>query len=357
MNPETNNQPNESFLTTPTPKTPHPVNQVTTVSKYLALFIFLPFIGWYIGYVYAPEKVETVTPVVAILPPENNVIDDNSSTTTEMPVTTKGAGLLLSTKIISEPVTVGLKPEIGKTEIFIGTAESPQELSLGIFDGSCSVKSVDEDILNYRSVLKPAIQNVDQIISRVYCGWSDDGSETVLYTKTEIPHSYEVLHVELTGCEGRPCMAMDTVSVLKTFDSNGNETDQFFEDLKTMKIGSVVGGLTFAGVSKNNYDTEIVTLEGTFEVEGNIVVGDIYTIFKISHVDELQLSLLKINRDDRPFNDLFIEDIDKHPEYKNADHEVGWRSATTTILVDGLEIYDPSVSNAFHVTKLISVIK
>ncbi len=43
-----------------------PLNKVTAVSKYLAmlLFIALPFIGGYIGYVYAPEKVVTKEVVV-----------------------------------------------------------------------------------------------------------------------------------------------------------------------------------------------------------------------------------------------------------------------------------------------------
>lgn len=46
----------------PVIKTPHPVNQVTPLSKYLALVIFvtLPFVGAYIGYQLAPEKVVEV---------------------------------------------------------------------------------------------------------------------------------------------------------------------------------------------------------------------------------------------------------------------------------------------------------
>ncbi len=41
----------------------HPVNQITPFSKYLALalFIILPFIGGYVGYIYAPEKQVEVT--------------------------------------------------------------------------------------------------------------------------------------------------------------------------------------------------------------------------------------------------------------------------------------------------------
>ena len=48
----------------------HPVFKVTTLSKYLAmvLFILMPFIGGYVGYVYAPEKVV-----------EKTVIKENSA--------------------------------------------------------------------------------------------------------------------------------------------------------------------------------------------------------------------------------------------------------------------------------------
>lgn len=48
--------------TTPTVSSSR-LHEVTSVSKYLALFLFvtLPFIGGYVGYVYAPEKVVTET--------------------------------------------------------------------------------------------------------------------------------------------------------------------------------------------------------------------------------------------------------------------------------------------------------
>ncbi|MES2966868.1 MAG: hypothetical protein V4668_03705 [Patescibacteria group bacterium] len=61
MNPNNNEmvstQHNESKIAQP-----HPVNQITPVSKYLALalFIILPFLGAYIGYQLAPEKVVEV---------------------------------------------------------------------------------------------------------------------------------------------------------------------------------------------------------------------------------------------------------------------------------------------------------
>jgi len=60
MDQEINNQ-----IVEPVAKTPHPVNQVTVLSKTLAalIFIAMPFAGGYIGYQLAPEKVVEV-PIV-----------------------------------------------------------------------------------------------------------------------------------------------------------------------------------------------------------------------------------------------------------------------------------------------------
>lgn len=60
MEPETNLSPNDNQ----TGK--HPVFCITSVSKYLALalFVILPFLGGYVGYVSAPEKVVEVETVI-----------------------------------------------------------------------------------------------------------------------------------------------------------------------------------------------------------------------------------------------------------------------------------------------------
>ncbi len=63
MSPENNNDLVEQFISVePSGKLSHPVNQVTAVSKYLALllFIILPFIGAYVGYRVAGERVVEV---------------------------------------------------------------------------------------------------------------------------------------------------------------------------------------------------------------------------------------------------------------------------------------------------------
>lgn len=54
----------------------HPVHQITPLSKYLALslFIILPFIGGYTGYRMAPEKVVEVTSWVTDMEPDLKIV-------------------------------------------------------------------------------------------------------------------------------------------------------------------------------------------------------------------------------------------------------------------------------------------
>lgn len=309
MNPETNNRMIESNANVTVAKIPHPVNQVTTISKYLALalFIFLPFIGGYIGYVYAPDEImeesiqinhtivrnidtnqvnqsgeslyyfasydDVVEYMSSVADPhldwknkvkdklkvienvtfsEPDLLDTNeryslyfvlTSSTSDELIFSRGSlikggepiGIYTLSKSDNKfyqkdvdttipSLTVEVVREFNSAEawnpqqsnIILTTAD--KEISLGIFDGTCTVRPVDENILTYRTVLNQSIQDVSQIISRVYCGWSDDGSETILYKKTESPLSYEVLHVDLASCEGLPCTTTDAVSVLKTIN-------------------------------------------------------------------------------------------------------------------------------------------
>jgi hypothetical protein len=64
MNPEESTEADTSEIQETTQV--NPLHTVTPLSKYLAmvLFVFLPFLGGYIGYVYAPEKVVGVEKVV-----------------------------------------------------------------------------------------------------------------------------------------------------------------------------------------------------------------------------------------------------------------------------------------------------
>ena len=80
------NNANEMVSTSPTDPVvnqPHPVNQVTTFSKYLAmvLFVALPFIGAYVGHQLGAQK-ETITSAL-----ENNISAGNSFSEELMPST------------------------------------------------------------------------------------------------------------------------------------------------------------------------------------------------------------------------------------------------------------------------------
>ena len=81
MNPETNNQTEESMAAEPVVVIAHPVHQVTMLSKYLAmaLFIVLPFLGAYIGYRLAPEKTIEVPVVMSTSTPNLLPVSDVAS--------------------------------------------------------------------------------------------------------------------------------------------------------------------------------------------------------------------------------------------------------------------------------------
>ena len=59
-------------------KQPSPLHQVTPLSKYLAmaLFIILPFVGGWIGYTYAPEEVEKEVTREALVKENESVTGD-----------------------------------------------------------------------------------------------------------------------------------------------------------------------------------------------------------------------------------------------------------------------------------------
>ncbi len=197
-----------------------PLCRVTSLSKILAavLFILMPFIGAWIGYEIGGEKIVQVSHVVQNVTPTQTQSDEVLNVTELQKM--EGQSPSLEVIEVEMPVTDSMKPTSGKSEIFVNYGTSSKE-SLGEFEGVCSISQVDENFLSNRSILSTYITDPANILSRVYCGWSDDGSETVLYNKlvsaTSTP--FEVLHVELASCEGMlECTATDTVSVLKTFN-------------------------------------------------------------------------------------------------------------------------------------------
>jgi hypothetical protein len=87
MNPNNNNETVSTLPNDQVENQPHPVNQITPVSKYLAmvLFVLLPFVGGYVGYRLAPEKVVEVQKVPSNtfdntkVPEDTNLLNDNSA--------------------------------------------------------------------------------------------------------------------------------------------------------------------------------------------------------------------------------------------------------------------------------------
>ena len=95
MNPENNNQMSESAATTPVSNSPHPVNQITPLSKYLALtlFVLLPFVGGYIGYRYA-------TPEATVAPLDLGVSTQSESSVSTTPLDVKNSEAVVYSDLV-----------------------------------------------------------------------------------------------------------------------------------------------------------------------------------------------------------------------------------------------------------------
>jgi hypothetical protein len=96
MNPNNNIEGNEVVMpaeASGAPRTMGRLNQVTSVSKVLAaiIFIMMPFIGGYVGYLYAPEKVVEIEKVVMVQPEvitEDTAVDASVQEITNVSSTT-----------------------------------------------------------------------------------------------------------------------------------------------------------------------------------------------------------------------------------------------------------------------------
>ena len=183
---------------------------VTPLSKYLALtlFIILPFLGFWLGTLAVPGHYTTVEETVGLEQKITKPVTPNvhvASTTYQLEILgledTNASGL-----------------DIPQTEISLRTiaAAGTTKLSLGIFDGSCTVDS----IINVYDNVSAYIKNPTQVIDQISCWFAGAGSETYLYKKTEgTTTDHEVITFETGACENLPlteCNPHGPVSVLKT---------------------------------------------------------------------------------------------------------------------------------------------
>jgi hypothetical protein len=228
MEPQTTNQ----MMSESEQKCPwyQPLCKVTPVSKYLAMviFILLPFVGGYVGYTYSQNSIESI-----LIDASNNTLlpktvgneDLNYESKESLIDTSKPAGddmsskdsalPLLSVKII-RPYQEGLDLAIDQEISEVSVLADNQLVSLGQFNGRCSVRDDNSGILTIRPELRNYILTHDQIISRVYCGLMDSGREIVLYKSIGDPDNlYRSLSLQLG--EGPDSIASpNTLTELKT---------------------------------------------------------------------------------------------------------------------------------------------
>lgn len=129
MEPQQQNGPNQSITNNPqsfTNLSPAPLHHVTPLSKILAavLFISLPFVGGYMGYLYAPEKVVEVEKIV-VMAEEDKTENTNSALLSDSStvVFKDGSKLSLNSSDENKPLhNIQISPD----EKFVLYQESPK---------------------------------------------------------------------------------------------------------------------------------------------------------------------------------------------------------------------------------------
>ncbi len=131
----------------PVVKQPHPVNQITPVSKYLALalFVMLPFIGAYVGYHLAPEKVVEINTISVKSNNTNQATSTALGVETEIPHTNS----LNDDEIITYECTSEVNPYPhrcysfkSKTSKQVITNLTEEAKSQGIISGRTSIEEL-----------------------------------------------------------------------------------------------------------------------------------------------------------------------------------------------------------------------
>ncbi len=149
----------------------HQLNQVTPLSKYLAmiLFIALPFIGAWLGYTFAPVKIMEVEKVIIKeVPAMNTEVTEDSATTTPSTPPADTSGAQIET----------VRPEIG-----IFSPEEDDQFCLGDpieinYTVPKSVKSVSLSLEERPAAIAANIRTIQDTPG-------DNSSNTFLWDQTD----------------------------------------------------------------------------------------------------------------------------------------------------------------------------
>lgn len=187
---------------------------VTPLSKYLALvlFVLLPFVGGYVGYLYAPEKiVEIEKPPAA---PVETISVTEAAIAKVLSDTEGGVRLAAVRATELDSVYANGTPKTPLSHVFItGTTDGGRWLNTE--QGTCSVVEIRPDLLSYNPELKEHIVNIADVTSGVTCWYGGAGSETYLYKSDKSGLGYQVATFPTGECGNEPnCEPFGPVEVV-----------------------------------------------------------------------------------------------------------------------------------------------
>ncbi len=158
--------------------------RVTPLSKILAmaLFIALPFIGGFVGYKLAPEKIVEVEKIIVM--DDSETVDDSDQFTTY----TLAHELAPELRKNDDGPFGVIDPE--RLYLYVGE----NKILLTTVSGRCDIR---QEIDARHLIGEGFVSNPEQIVSQISCWWGGGGSDTHLVVSDG---KYKVLHYETGEC-------------------------------------------------------------------------------------------------------------------------------------------------------------
>ncbi len=245
MNPN-NNEMVSTLPTEPLVKEPHPVNQITPLSKYLALalFVILPFVGAYVGYELALENEDTSPSVQSVI---------------------------VNTDLNKVETNIKTKPEFTRKELFTREVELIKEY--GLNDSDTSLGTAPLYFLKDENVSNELVQMEHKGLSLLLPynpGW---GSPFYSLTPFDIDDnivSFNDINPCPSGCMTSKGKIMGEISFSTSTIKNVVEkylSDFQFTNCKEVKINDFVNGV-YCSYDEMPQDLPILFVQGKEYVYG-----------------------------------------------------------------------------------------
>lgn len=296
---------------------PSPLHIVTPLSKYLAmmLFVILPFLGGWIGYTYAPEKVVEVEKITEAEKVINNVeVEKKYIVSQELSFDTEqNEEVKIRTEKQGKQVTVYLTTDNFQTEkVFLVYEEAREKTDTGNFWGDLEASvalSPDKTMIAYADTEGLKTLSLDGITTNlVYRNSQSDTAEDIRLGLTNFvarpqwsPDS-KIIRVKESRYEGSADLFISVSNPFEIIAKNRGGGLGSWHPEKPIFVMPYSNdhGASYSGVEIFDFSTQTVMQNAFFEKEEAVIFSDvtffpnsdIFTLMSESHYNNLKESIV-----------------------------------------------------------------